>query len=409
MVCNGKMVLHINSVNYGSTGKIAKTLCRVSINKGLESLLCVPKSRTNMIHHDEYDICFGSIFTRRFSSFFERITGLQECLNFYNTLSLIKVIKRYNPALIHFHNLHGSYVNIRILANFLNKRRTPIIWTFHDCWPFTGRCPHFSMMGCSNWISGCNNCHFCKNDYPVSAIKLEKFLWKRKKRLFSSFSSLSICTPSKWLAELVKKSFFGNREIMVINNGINLDIFKPKNTSFRDINSLKGQFLVLGIAFEWGTKKGLDVFIELSKKLSPEYKIVLVGTNESIDNTLPSGILSIHKTSDVNELVDIYNAADVFFNPTREEVFGLVNIEALACGLPVITFNSGGSPECIDSKTGYVITNEDIDASIKAIKLVCEYKTINKTDCIERAKVFDQRIVFDKYIGLYKKLLNDEY
>ena len=165
------------------------------------------------------------------------------------------------------------------------------------------------------------------------------------------------------------------------------------------------KFVVLGVAFDWNYRKGLDVFIELATRLDSKiYQIVLVGTNAEVDKTLPPNIISIHKTNDQSELAAIYSAADLFVNPTREEMFGLVNVEANACGTPVVTFRTGGCPECIDSTSGIVVEFGDIDAMERAIHHVCEKKPFSQEACVERARCFNKQDKFQEYIDLYKSI-----
>ena len=190
----------------------------------------------------------------------------------------------------------------------------------------------------------------------------------------------------------------------MIYNGIDLDVFKPTESDFRAKHNLEGKKILLGVASVWEVRKGIDVFIELSKRLDDSYKIVLVGTNDEVDKKLPDNIISIHRTSDRQELAQIYTAADLFVNPTREEVFGLVNAEALACGTPVLTFNTGGCPEVIDEDTGVVLMNEDIASVEQAIISMCESGNYSKDACIERAKQFDSVLKYNEYLSLFENI-----
>jgi glycosyltransferase involved in cell wall biosynthesis len=213
---------------------------------------------------------------------------------------------------------------------------------------------------------------------------------------------MTVITPSKWLKRVAKQSFFKNYNIEVINNGIDLRKFKPIESDFRKINNLTNKKIILAVANVWEKRKGLDVLIELANNLSDDYKIVMVGTNDKIDVLLPLNVLSIHRTYDQEELIKIYSAADVFVNPTREDNFPTVNIEALACGTPVITFNTGGSPEIIDDTCGTTVAKNDVKSLLKEIKRVCAEKAYSSQACIERAKNYDMDNVFQQYIQLYK-------
>jgi glycosyltransferase involved in cell wall biosynthesis len=227
-------------------------------------------------------------------------------------------------------------------------------------------------------------------------------MYRLKRKWFSGVKNMTLVTPSQWLAEQVKESYLKDYPVRVIYNGINLAVFKPTASNFRARFGLSDEkYVVLGVAFDWGLKKGLDVFVELSKRLDNDrFSIVLVGTDDELDKSLPRNIVSIHRTKNQKELAEIYSASDVFVNPTREEVLGMVNLEALACGIPVITFNSGGSPECIDSSCGCVVPCNDIDGMEKGIVEICSSKTYLSSDCIKRASGFDKDLKDLEYLDL---------
>lgn len=398
-------VASINSCNYGSTGNIMLNISKSAREEGIETIVFCPRSRSNNRRRSEYQKFIGNRFTRNLHIVLAKYTGYHGCFSVLATLKLVNDLKKFNPNIIHLHNLHGDYVNIKILFDFIKKNKTPVIWTLHDCWAFTGQCPHFTMAKCEKWKNGCYDCPQYTR-YPVSKIDRTKTMWKLKKKWFTNVQNLTIVTPSKWLARLVKESFLGMYPIKTINNGINLHIFKPVQSDFRkEYNIGKKQYMLLGVANPWGIRKGIDVFIELQKRLDKSmYKIVLVGTTAEIDMKLPKEIISIHNTQDQKELAKIYSAADLFINPTREEVLGLVNIEANACGIPVVTFNSGGSPECIDVTSGAVVECDDIDEMEHKIIEICRDKPYLKSACVERANKFDMEKKFFEYITLYRKL-----
>lgn len=229
-------------------------------------------------------------------------------------------------------------------------------------------------------------------------------MWNRKKEWFTGVQNLTIVTPSQWLADLVKQSFLKDYPVKVINNGINLDVFKPTESDFRTKHNLEDKKIILGVASVWEVRKGLDVFIELSKRLDDRYKIVLVGTNDEVDKKLPEGIISIHRTSNQKELAELYTAADVFFIPTREDNFPTVNMESLACGTPVLTFNTGGSPEMVDEATGVVLMNEDIASVEQAVISMCESGKYTKEACTERAKQYDSGLKYNEYLSLFENI-----
>ncbi len=396
-------IVQINTVfGRGSTGKIFKKIHEIAISKGYQSVFAYRYAEDDKHIADTYEI----------STWFDchihnRVVKYTHKIGFYSkwrTLKFIRFLKKYKPDIIHLHNLHGSYVNIETLFKYIKKSKVPVVWTLHDCWSFTGYCPYFTLSGCENWRTGCSGCQ----SYPRNKFGLfdnSNYLWKKKKSWFSGIDNMTLVAPSIWLSGLVGQSYLKDYPIKVINNGIDLSVFKPEASDFRKKYGCEDKYVVLGVAFSWGQRKGLDVFIELSRRLDKEkYQIVLVGTNERVDKMLPDNIISVHKTNNQQELAQLYSMADLFVNPTREEVFGLVNVEANACGTPVLTFNTGGSPECINEFSGSVVECEDVDAMEKEIIRICKMNPYSQKDCIERAKQFDINNSFVNYFELYKQI-----
>lgn len=372
--------------------------------EGFRVFTCCPDSRTNRKKKDENTIFIGSRIAHLLHDVFARFTGLTGFFSLISTLKLVNRLKKEKCDLIHLHNIHGNYINFPIFFFYIKKRNIPVVWTLHDCWSFTGRCPYFDMVNCDKWKNGCSACGYSKKLYPQTRIDNTRLMWKFKRMIFSNIPSCVLVTPSIWLSKLVKSSFLKNYPLKTIYNGIDLDVFRPVESKLKTSLGLNEKKIVIGVAFEWERRKGLDVFIELSKQLNDDYKIILVGTNDEVDKLLPSNIISIHKTQNQSELVQLYSIADVFVNPTREEVFGLVNVEALACGIPVVTFDTGGSPECIDSSCGIVVEKNNVESLKKSIEYICSNHPFTKESCINRAQLFDKSNLFGKYVDLYKKM-----
>lgn len=320
----------------------------------------------------------------------------------FATRRLIRQLETFAPDLVHLHNLHGWYLNYEMLTRYLKKKGVRVIWTLHDCWPFTGQCPHFVMAGCEKWRTGCHHCPQLR-EYPEAYFDRTKAFWEKKKGWFTGVRNMTIVTPSHWLAELVKESFLKEYPVRVIHNGIDLSVFRPTESDFREKYHCENKHLVLGVAFDWGQRKGLDVFIELARRLGSDYKIVLVGTDEKVEHVLPDNIISIRRTQNQKELAEIYSASDVFVNPTREDTFPTVNLEALACGTPVVTFRTGGSPECIDENCGCVVETNNVDILEQEIRRICNEKPFSEAACIRRAAGFDMRDRFEEYVRLYEE------
>lgn len=396
-----KKIVFINSFNYGSTGNMCTSIMSEAIEKGYQAKLFVPNRRANKKHIAKNQELFGNWLLLSMNRKIEQLLGLNDCLNLLSTISLIRKIKRANPDIIHLHNIHSSYINIKILFRFLNKCKKNIVWTLHDCWSFTGRCPHFTLIGCKQWINGCNNCTYSKDDYPKQNINRSSHLWKTKKKYFTLNKSIKLVTPSFWLENLVKESYFSKNQVITIHNGIDLNNFNFIDSNIKEKFDLTNKKILLAVSNPWYEKKGYNDLIELSYLLSKKYKLVLIG---SVPSNLQRSteVLYIPEIDSQIELAEWYSAADLFINPTKEEVLGNVNIESLACGTPVIVYNTGGCPEIVNHDVGCVVNN--ITELLDAINIYADKKAELHNKCLERAKLFSKDKMTSKYISLYDGL-----
>lgn len=395
-------IAQINTVHYGSTGKIMLQIADLARSRD-HDVLTFSKSWKNNSFKGKDHYYIGSYFTNLISRVLTPIFGKDGCFSYFSTSALIKQLNDFDPDVIHLHNIHGWYLNYEKLFKYIKEKDIAVIWTLHDCWTFTAQCPYFTISGCEKWKTGCHNCSQLR-EYPETYIDSSKKMWQKKKEMFTGIKNMTVVTPSKWLAGLAKESFLGEYTIKTINNGIDLSIFKPTESDFRQKYGCENKKILLGVSFAWGERKGLDVFTKLCERLDPEkYQIVLVGTDENIDKLLPDGIISIHSTHDQKELAEIYSAADLFVNPTREENYPTVNMESIACGTPVLTFRTGGSPEIVDENSGYVVDRDDVDAMEREINRICSDTPYTADMCLERAKSFDMHERFKEYVDLYEK------
>lgn len=398
-------LIGINTCNFGSTGNIMLSLAQIAHENGHDSYVSYPKSKSNLNKHQKTDLMIGNRFSRNLHLKIAEITGLNGCFSVCSTKKYLSKVKRITPSLIHMHNLHNCYINLPLLFRYIKRHNIPIVWTLHDCWSFTGHCTYFDMVKCNKWKSDCNQCPIYR-EYPKSIFDNSKIMHRLKKKWFTGVENMTIVTPSYWLADLVKQSYLKDYPIKVIHNGIDLDVFKPTKNNVREKYKISNdKYIVLGVAFGWDERKGLDIFIELAKRLDGKlYQIILVGIDEAVDEKVPKNIVSIHRTHNQQELAEIYSAANVFVNPTREDNFPTVNMEALACGTPGITYRTGGSPECYDETCGVVVERGDIDALEKEIIRICETKPYSIENCLLRAKAFDKNKKFQEYMELYEVL-----
>lgn len=394
------VVVQINfSCTWGSTGKICDSVSKLLTDNNIENYILYtyggnPQKRTNYIR-------YGCLAYEKIQGLKSKFFGNYGFNSFVATRYLIKKLDEINPDVVHVHNIHGHDCNFEKLFCYLKEKNIKVFYTFHDCWAFTGYCPHFAMVKCDNWQRGCGDCVLRKRYswfFDESAQN-----WVRKKNALQGVD-LTVITPSKWLGSLVKQSFLKDCPVKVINNGIDLNIFHPCESTFLEKFELQDKKIVLGVSLGWSAAKGLDVFVSLAKTLTQEYKIILIGTDDQVDKILPKNILSIHRTQNQRELAEIYSVADVFVNPTREETYPTVNMEAIACGTPVLTFRTGGSPEIIDETCGSVVECDDIDALEKEIIRVCTEQPYSKEACVKKSRQFDKNERFREYLELYGRI-----
>ena len=392
-------VVQINATcGIGSTGKICVGISQVLTEHNIENYILY----SNRSNGYKYGIPCSNESYIKVQALKARIMGNYGFNSKSATRKMIEELERIKPNLVHIHNIHGHDCNLGMLFKYLKSKKIKIVWTFHDCWAFTAYCPHFTMVKCDEWKTQCSQC-VQKKEYTW-IFDRSSYVYHKKKELLQGLN-LTIVTPSRWLADLVKQSFLKEYDIEVINNGIDIEIFNPVASKFREKHNLEDKRIILGVSFDWSFKKGMDVFLELSKRLPSDYVVVLVGTNDEVDQKLPENILSIHRTQSQQELAEIYSAADVFINPTREDTYPTVNMEAIACGTPVITFNTGGSPEMIDETCGSIINCDDIDAFEKEILRICTEDVYKKEECVKKATRFEQKERFKEYLDLYERVI----
>ena len=393
-------VVQINAYcGSGSTGKICQSISILLNKNGISNRIYYTEGES--VYENAINYGMGVAYTKK-QSLMSRIKGNNGFNSKELTERLIQELTGYKPDIIHLHNLHAQNVNLEMLANYIDENKIKTIWTFHDSWMLTGYCMNFDMIGCSKWKSGCEECPY-KKSYAWFVDKSRE-IWLKKRNVISKINPY-VVVPSKWMGNKINESKIEINCLKVINNGINLDIFKNECEKERE---KRAKFLVLGVSDRWDKRKGVDVFIKLCDILSDDYEIMLVGTNSKVEKLLPSRIITVRRTENQKQLAELYSKADVLVNTTREEIFGLVNIEALACGTPVITFDTGGSPECIDEKTGLVVKKDDLIGLTQAIEKVCKEKPFDSNDCKNRAQKFNENDLYLEYLKLYKDVYDKD-
>lgn len=389
-----RRLLQLNATcNWGSTGRIAEGIGAAAMSRGWESAVAYgrfnnPSSSQAVRVGSKVDVYLHYARCR-----FADSEGLGSR---GATIRLIDWIKDFTPDVIHLHNIHDHWLNYPALFDYLAGIGTPLVWTFHDCWAFTGGCYHFEGLGCDGWKAECRNC----SDHRGF---LRDRAWRNlelKKRFIGAVADrLTVVGVSKWIESFVKDSILRNAASKCIYNGIDLSVFTPKES--------KRERMVLGVSNVWTHSKGIDDFMRLRTILPDNVKICLVGLTSKQISSLPHGIDGMERTQNIGGMADLYRRAAVFVNPTYNDTFPTVNLEALACGTPVITYRTGGSPEAVDAKTGLVVPKGNVDSLAKAIMSVMDGNVcFSSDDCRARAEAnFDRGRQFGKYVDLYDSIL----
>lgn len=391
----------INSVSeIGSTGKIVASLAKACNENGIETH--VYRGRKIPKHMEkEFDYRFNndlSVINNKLKSLIFDNEGFNAKKD---TVKLINELENFKPDLIHLHNLHGYYLNLELLISFICENNIPVIWTFHDCWPYTGHCSHYVDKNCLSWQSGCEKCKY-KKDYPSSfGLSKSRKNYILKSNLFTRISNLTIVVPSQWLKQEVELSFFKNYPINVISSGIDLNIFQPNfSNDIYETYNLPNKKILLGVASVWNEAKGLNMFLELAAKIPDEFQMVLVGLDKSKTRGLPESVIGIPRVHDQEKLAELYSQSYAFLNLSSHETQGLTTIEAIACQTPVIVFDNTAIPESVNRSNGIVVPNRDLSAILEAINDIEKYtRTVGKN----RSDYGSDKMI-EKYLKLYKSV-----
>lgn len=395
-------ILLINTVyNTGSTGKICAHLYETAKKSGHIPYIgygrnYCPNVPNSFLIGNKIDF-----FSHVLSNFFFGNSGFASA---YVTKKFLKWVDTVNPDLIHLHNIHGFYINVPMLFDYIKLHNIPVIWTLHDCWALTGQCAYFDFIHCDKWKTQCQHCPQFRNAYPYSLFKDNSFHnYLNKRDAFLGVPNLTIVTPSHWLADLVKQSYLSCYPTVTIPNGINLSIFQPSK------QACSSSQYILGVANTWDHRKGLSFFIELANLLDETLSIILIGTTffqkRKIEQKTNRKIKCIPHTDSQDELASFYSNALAFVNPTLEDTFPTTNLEALACGTPVITFRTGGSPEAISDDCGIIVNEKSANALFHAIMSLKHNVKISSAACRQKALEYECEAKYNQYIKLYETII----
>ena len=394
-------ILQINSV-YGerSTGRIVTAIEKLLDEAGFEH--CAISGEGDF--SDPHVHVMSGKFYQKANILKTRLFGKHGFYNKSATRKALKFIEKEKPDLIHLHNIHGHYINVKMLFEYIKEKNIPLVWSLHDCWAFTGHCTHFDYIGCEKWKTGCYDCPQQK-DYPVSwFFDRSKENYRDKKALFTSVPDIHFVLASKWLEGRVKESFLGDYPSCIIMNGVDTNAFYPRETNLKEELGLSGKFVIMGVISKFSGPKGGEFFLKLSKLLSPDEHIVLVSLEEKPEN-IPSNITALPRTNSKEKLAEIYSMADVFVNTTLQETLPTVNTEAICCNTPVVSFDSGGCPETLDETCGILVPRGDVQALYKAVQRV-KRGELSMEGLPARRETLDNDVRFRAHIDLYKQIIS---
>ena len=396
-----KKIVQLNSALSGSPGTLMRTISESLSQQQIENEMLVTYGSAEA----ERVFKYGTDFGVKINALKSRITGRYGFCSEEFTKKLIEHLEEYKPDLIQIHTIHGHDLHFQRFFAYAAERNIPVVYTMHDCWAFTGYCPYYDSVNCEKWKTLCENCALVRNYSWFKDCSTENMT--DKKNALSALSQLHVITPSKWMARQVEQSFLSERPCTVIPNGIDTNIFCPRVSGLKQKLKIENKKMVLGVAMSISEGKGKQDFIELSRKLPEEYQIVLVGVDPK-DKIFPDNIICVPRTSSKAELAEYYSAADVFLNPTHYDNFPTVNLEALACGTPIVTYEVGGAYEAIDSLTGKAVPFQDLEALCAALIEVADHKEAYSQECrLKAEREYSKTVFADRYLNIYRTILND--
>ena len=397
-------VLQINAVyGMGSTGKMVRDISKKLVEQEHQSYVmwatgcCGEPDGTKLIR-------IGSTADHKIHALLCRLAGGQGMHSKGATKRACKKILEIAPDVVHLHNLHSNYIHLPTLFSFLTQHKIPVLITLHDCWFMTGYCTYYTHHNCDKWLSGCHACPAVSGRLRCSVAKDHD----RKKQLYSYGGFLAVNGVSKWTTEAAGQSILGNAAtIQCIYNWIDTNVFSPRDNA----DAIKERYgipkerkMILGVSQFWSKEKGAGTFATIADMLADTADIVLVGENRGIAER--KNLHCIGFTANIDELTEIYSAADVFVNASNAETFGLVTAEAMACGTPVVAYNNTGSAEVLADGCGILVRNGDVDALVTGVnEVLSREKTVFSSVCRQHVlERFEKNKQIQEYIDFYQKI-----
>lgn len=394
-------VLFINTVYAkGSTGTIIRNTGKYLEANGHEYKVAVGRGDDS----DEHVYRIGNYVDMHLHALCSRITDRAGFYSKKETRKFLNFVRDYNPDIIHLHNLHGYYINLPILFNYLKKEfKGRVFWTLHDCWTMTGHCTHFTAVGCYKWKDQCSTCPQTRN-FPTSyLLDSSSRNHKEKKSIMSGIPNVTVVAVSDWLKSVASESLLKEYNITRVYNGIDLNKFVHTESNILAEHGIKDKKVILSVADGFDEQKGLPALLAVAKEAPSDWQFLIIGIEKRYMKLLPDNVIGMERTSNQQELIKFYSAADVFYNPSLEETFGLVTAEAMACGTPAVVMNSTACPELIiNDDCGIVL---DVNSSPKQVvnALTCAMEKTGARKAAENFSVENQcRGYYELYTSVSK-------
>lgn len=406
-----KKLLQINPVIRvnTSTGRIMQEIGELAMQNGWECHIAYSKGRDGIRECRSDIVPVGNKWSTAWHGIETRLFDRHGLASSHATRQFVRKIEEIRPDVVHIHNIHGYFLNYQILFDYLSKAGIPVVWTVHDCWLYTGHCYYYSFAGCDRWQTGCHHCPQ-KKEFPTSLFcDRSRRNFEDKKAAFTSMplDRMIIVPVSEWIRNEMRRSFLSAYPFRVIHNGINTDIFNIyDDRQVRTAFGLGDRHILLGVASIWSREKGLDDFIRMAGMLNEDEVVVLVGIKPEDRKRLPDNVVGIARTENIRQLAELYAAADVFVNPTWQDNYPTVNMEAIACGTPVVTYRTGGSVEVITPATGMIVEQGNLNELLKSIREIeSKGKASYQEACRKYALLnFKKEDRYMEYLRLYEEL-----
>lgn len=399
-------VLQINAVyDVGSTGVITRDIHELCLKKGIDSYVAYstsPRHRKDIANG--YKI--GTMFGKKLHALLCRVNGQQAYFSRIATRNLIRYIRKIKPDVVHLHNLHSNYLHLNMLLSFLEKEDVSTVITLHDCWFYTGGCFHYTNAGCDKWLKECGICPKKKQDTPAYLFDRSKKILADRKKYLCNIKKLTVVGVSQWITNEARRTFLEQKNCVTVYNGIDMDFYRPMASELRAQLGLSDKFVVLGMANKWLQPVNKEALNVVAKALGDDCVIVLVGCNDRHRASLPQNVLAMDYIRDRDLMRKVYSMADVFVNCTREDSLSLVNVEAQACGTPIITYRNTGAKETVDEQSGFTVETGNVRELVEKIRYV---KGVGKSYLTEQCRQyvknkFERDQNYNQIIDLYKKL-----